>query len=100
VFLKWLHYDAISNRKVITSGNGFVGRKFAINEAKFRRWRSDWASIFSCKAVTKSFTGSKKGTHPETDETAIRSLPIARQALQEKAAETARSLGKQILNMG
>jgi hypothetical protein len=103
--LKRFHYDAALKRKVIKNAaeheNRAAGRKFKKSEANVRRWRNDRASIFSCKATTKSFTGPTKGRHPDVDaavlhfvkDTRAKGMPITRQAMQVKTTETAKSLG-------
>jgi hypothetical protein len=52
------------------------------------------ASIFSCKATTKSFTGPKKGSHPDVDAAVLHFMKETHaKGMQVKATETARSLG-------
>uniref|UniRef100_A0ABI7Y6E8 HTH CENPB-type domain-containing protein n=1 Tax=Felis catus TaxID=9685 RepID=A0ABI7Y6E8_FELCA len=102
---KRLHYDSALKRKVIVyaekHGNRAAGRTFGISEANIRRWRNDRASIFTCKATTKCFTGPKKGRYPQVDEAVLcfvgemraKGLPVTRQAMRSKAGEIAKTLG-------
>jgi hypothetical protein len=81
--------------------NRAAGRKFTVSETNVPHWRNDHASIFSCKATTKSFIGPKKGRHRDVDaavlhfvkETRAKRMPITWKAVQVKATETAKSLG-------
>jgi hypothetical protein len=48
-------------------GNIAAGRTFIVSKANVCCRRNDHASIFSGQATTKSFTGPKKGRHPDVD---------------------------------
>ena len=76
-------------------GNRAAGREFTVSEVSIRRWRANKGLIRMCRTNRKSFTGPKKGRHPELEEfvaSYVRELrsagkPVSMRTIQLKARE-------------
>jgi hypothetical protein len=85
---KWFLYDAALKRRVVVHatehGHRDAGGEFAITETNALRWGMAMLPYFYVKATTISFTGLKKGRHPDAavlhfvKETREKGLPITR----------------------
>jgi hypothetical protein len=96
------HHDAALKQKFVIHatecGNRDEWRKFTITEANALRWGNDHASMFLCKATTISHRAKERKTSwccslPFRQRDARKKGAYHRQAMQVKAAETAKSLG-------
>jgi hypothetical protein len=88
-------YDAAFKRKVILCAekvsNHAADRKYTVSAACVHNSQSINTKLFSCLINRKSFPGPKKGRNPENDASALRLLPVTREALMPKAKECARN---------
>ncbi|KAH7936403.1 hypothetical protein HPB52_023108 [Rhipicephalus sanguineus] len=97
------HYSAAYKRKVVlaaeSSSNVQAGRDFGVDEKNVRRWRGQREKLFACAATRMTFTGPRKGRHPEMEAALAdfvrtqraAALPVTTEVLQA----TARALSRE-----
>ncbi|KAH7935657.1 hypothetical protein HPB52_011444 [Rhipicephalus sanguineus] len=100
------HYSAAYKRKVVlaaeSSSNVQAGRDFGVDEKNVRRWRGQREKLFVCTATRMTFTGPRKGRHPEMKAALAdfvrmqraAALPVTTEVLQATARALSREQGE------